>query len=142
MIGALDDIRAQYHRLAVVGQLRDTEAPETTHTVVLGPFSTRSRLDSPEQFERALKGRLAARTVGLELAVDPKSKTAQAGFVIAPAFSRPRDAWDFYRAEEWRDRIPKDRLEGIQASIQRWRPGLWAEEVAYGPVADYERRAR
>lgn len=133
VIGALDDVRAQYHRIAVVGQIRYTEAPEATHTVVLGPFSSRSSLDSPERFAKALKGRLAARTTGQDLAIDPKTKTSMARFVIAPAFLRPREAWDFFRAEEWRDRLPRKRLENIQETIQRWEPGLWAEG-AYGAV--------
>lgn len=134
VIEALDETRAQFHRVAVVGQIRFPEAPGTVHTAVLGPFSSRSRLDSPERFERALRGRLAARTIGQELAVDPKTKTAQARFIIAPAFLRPRDAWEFYRAEEWRDRIPRERLENIQATIQRWEPGLWAREVNPPPA--------
>jgi hypothetical protein len=134
VIGALDDVRARTHRLAVVGQIAFPEAPETTHTVVLGPFSSRGILDTREKFLKAVAGPSRARTVGQDLVADPKTGRGLGRFVLAPAFQRPRDAYDFYRAEEWRDRIPKERLENIQASVTRWEAGLWATEVAPGPV--------
>lgn len=130
MIGALDDIRSKTHRLAVVGQIRLAEAPETVHTVVLGPFSCRGALDTREKFLKAVEGGSAARTAGQDLAWDTKKGTGSGRFMLAPAFLRGRAAYDFFRQEE---PIP-ERFQRITASIARWEAGLWAREVACGPV--------
>jgi hypothetical protein len=58
--------------------------------------------------------------------------------MLAPAFMRPRDAWNFFRPGEG----PDPRHERITASIARWEAGQWAREVGYGPANDYERRER
>ncbi len=129
-IEALDDTRSRTHRLAVVGQIQFSEAPETTHTVVLGPFSCRSILDTRDKFLEVLKSGSAARTAGRDLAWDPKTRLGRGRFTLAPAFARPRDAWDFFRPDE--PEIPR-RLAWIAESIQRWEAGGSAA-VTYGPV--------
>lgn len=96
VIEALDTVRATTHRMAVVGQLR-YEASGPLHTVVLGPFSARGILDSREKFERAVEGGPAARGVGQQLAWDTKTGKGDGRFLLAPAFLKPRDAWDFFR---------------------------------------------
>lgn len=139
VIGALDDVRARTHRLAVVGQIQFPEAPETVHTVILGPFSCRSILDTPEKFRTVTEGGSAARTAGQDLAWDAKKGTGRGRFMLAPAFMRGRAAWDFYRPGE----APNRRLENITNTIARWQAGLWATQVAYGTTNPYEgRKAR
>lgn len=96
-IEALDDIRSKTHRLAVVGQIQ-YEAPGPVHTVVLGPFSSRGILDTQEKFRRATEGGTAAREQGQHLAWDAKTGKGRGRFMLAPAFFKPRDAWDFFRA--------------------------------------------
>ena len=110
-------------RLAVVGQI--TFGPqEPTHTVVLVPFRATRPLTSEERFREVVKlPNAAAREAGQHLAWDSKTGRGSGRFMLAPAFMKPRDAWDFYRP----DRRPD--LENITKSIARWRPGLWAEEV-------------
>ena len=93
---ALDDIRARTHRLAVVGQIQ-YGPQEATHTVVLGPFTARGILDTPEKFQAAVQGGTAAREVGQHLAWDSKTGKGAGRFMLAPVFWKPRDAWDFYR---------------------------------------------
>lgn len=139
-IGALDDIRARTHRFAVVGQiLFPGQAPETPHTVVLGPFSARGILDTQGKFLRALEGGSAARNAGQDLRWDIKTGRGRGRFLLAPAFRSGRDAWNFFRPAE--PAIPA-RFAHITESLTRWEAGEWARQVAYGPVADYERRAR
>ncbi|MFC5799149.1 hypothetical protein [Streptomyces formicae] len=65
--------------------------------MVLGPFSARGILDSQEKFERAIQGGTAARELGQHLAWDSKTGRGRGRFMLAPAFFKPRDAWDFYR---------------------------------------------
>lgn len=130
VIGALDDLRARTHRLAVVGQIRLAEAPETTHTVVLGPFSCRGVLDSRHKFLRALEGGSAARTAGQDLAWDTKKGTGRGRFMLAPAFMRGRAAYDFFRQEE---PMP-ERFARITESIARWQAGALAAQAAYTGV--------
>jgi len=91
------DNDAKDRRLAVVGQI--TFGPqEPTHTVVLGPFRSPLQLGSEERFQAALgKPCTAAREAGSGLAWDSKSGTGRGRFMLAPAFMKPRDAWDFYR---------------------------------------------
>lgn len=138
VISALDDVRSRTHRLAVVGQITFPEAPETAHTAVLGPFSCRGILDTQEKFRKAVEGGSAARTAGQDLAWDPKTRAGRGRFMLAPAFMRPRQAWDFFRPEA----EPDPRLERIAETIARWEAGLWATEVAYGTTNPYEGRAR
>ena len=130
-IQALDDIRSRTHRMAVVGQIR-YGPQEATHTVVLGPFSARGILDSQEKFRAAVEGGPAARGVGQQLAWDSKTGFGEGRFMLAPAFLKPRDAWDFFRGPAKRDSDPMNLLvpppEHITASIGRWQAGLWAEE--------------
>lgn len=98
VIDALDTVRSTTHRMAVVGQIRHgAEGP--LHTVVLGPFSARGILDGPEKFDRAVEGGPAARTTGQALAWDTKSGLGRGRFLLAPAFIKPRDAWDFFRGD-------------------------------------------
>lgn len=98
-IAALDEVRARSHRLCVVGQIspHGSTAPGDRHTVVLGPFSTRGVLDTPEKFHTATQGGSAAKEAGYGLAWDTKTKKGRGRFQLAPAFIRPRDAWDFFR---------------------------------------------
>jgi hypothetical protein len=119
-IGALDDVRARTHRLAVVGQIAFPEAPETTYTVVLGPFSARGILDTQEKYLKATEGGSAARTAGQDLAWDTKKGTGKGRFMLAPAFRSARDAWNFFRPGE--DAMPS-RFAWIAESIQRWEAG-------------------
>ncbi|TXS35269.1 hypothetical protein EAO77_37260 [Streptomyces sp. t39] len=98
VIEALDDIRSRTHRLAVVGQIA-YEPQGPVHTVVLGPFSARGILDTQEKFQKATEGGCAARGVGEMLAWDTKTGKGRGRFMLAPAFLKPRDAWDFYRGE-------------------------------------------
>jgi hypothetical protein len=130
VIGTLDDIRSRTHRLAVVGQIAFPEAPETTHTVVLGPFSCRGLLDTQPKFLKALEGGSAARTAGQDLAWDARKGTGSGRFMLAPAFQRGRAAWDFFRPEA----EPDPRVARIAETIRRWEAGKWATEVAYEPV--------
>lgn len=120
----------------MVGQIFFPEAPETAHTVVLGPFSARGVLDTQEKFLKAVQGGSAARTAGQDLAWDTKKGTGRGRFMLAPAFQRGRAAWDFFRQE---DRIPV-RFANITNTIARWEAGKWATEVAYGTTNPYEGR--
>jgi hypothetical protein len=97
-IDALDAVRARTHRLAIVGQI-SYGPQEETRTVVLGPFSARGLLDSEEKLRRVIEGGTAAREIGQNLAWDPASKIGRGRFMLAPAFWRARDAWDFYRGD-------------------------------------------
>lgn len=113
---------AAARRLAVVGQLR-FGPQEPTHTVVLGPFHSTVPLRSEETLEDVLgRPNVAARDAGRHLAWDSKTQRGSGRFMLAPAFMRPRDAWDYYRP----DRRPD--IEHITNAIARWQPGLWAEE--------------
>jgi hypothetical protein len=137
-IEALDEVRAKTHRLAVVGQISFSafaDADEERHTVVLGPFSARGILDTQEKFRRATEGGSAARSAGQDLAWDSKTGKGRGRFMLAPAFLRPRSAWDFFRPPE----APKGKKEAmnllveppahITETIARWQAGLWADEV-------------
>jgi hypothetical protein len=97
VIDELDDLRSTTHRLAVVGQI--TYGPqEPTHTVVLGPFRSPLQLTSDERFADAVtRPCTSARDAGRHLAWDSKTGTGSGKFMLAPAFMKPRDAWDFYR---------------------------------------------
>lgn len=116
------DNDSKERRLAVVGQI-SYGPQEPTHTVVLGPFRSPLKLSDEERFQAVL-GRpcTAAREAGQHLAWDSKTGTGSGKFMLAPAFMKPRDAWDFYRP----DRRPD--MQHITESIARWKPGLWAEE--------------
>jgi hypothetical protein len=96
-IDELDSLRATSHRLAVVGQV--SFGPEdAVHTVVLGPFRSPLKLSDQERFQAALERPCtAAREAGQHLAWDSKTGTGRGRFLLAPAFIKPRDAWDFYR---------------------------------------------
>lgn len=98
-IDELDSLRSSTHRLAVVGQI--THGPqEAVHTVVLGPFRSPLQLSDEERFHAAIERPCtAAREAGRHLAWDTKTGTGQGRFMLAPAFMRPRDAWDFYRGD-------------------------------------------
>jgi hypothetical protein len=146
-IQALDDLRARTHRLAVVGQLQFTEAQET-HTVILGPFSSRGVLDGPDKFAKATQGGTAAREAGQHLAWDTKTGTGHGRFMLVPAFRSPRDAWDFFRpdghGEEVKRLTSKMLIEGgwreaqgaaaLKADLESWVAGQWAEEAHPGPT--------
>ncbi|MGW2169118.1 hypothetical protein ACWC1C_01140 [Streptomyces sp. NPDC001705] len=121
-IDELDSQRSTSRRLAVVGQI--TYGPqEAVQTVVLGPFRSPLKAESEERFQAALERPCtAARDAGRHLAWDSKTGTGKGRFLIAPAFMKPRDAWDFYRPEKRAD------MQHITESIARWKPGLWAEE--------------
>lgn len=132
VIEALDSVRATTHRMAVVGQIR-YEALGPLHTVVLGPFSARGVLDTREKFERAVEAGPAARGAGQQLAWDAKTGLGDGRFLLAPAFIKPRDAWDFFRGPSKKEtEAPTNMLAPppahITESIGRWSPGLWAEE--------------
>lgn len=109
-------------RLAVVGQI--TFGPqEPRHTVVLGPFRASLKLTTEDRLEEVLKRpNVAAREAGQHLAWDSKTGTGSGRFMLAPAFMKPRDAWDFYRPAKRVD------LENITESLARWQPGLWSRE--------------
>lgn len=99
-IDELDDLRATSHRLAVVGQV-SFGPEEPTHTVVLGPFRSPLQLKDQERFTEALtRPCTAARDAGRNLAWDTKTGKGRGRFMLAPAFLKPRDAWDFYRGHE------------------------------------------
>lgn len=131
VIQALDDVRSRTHRLAVVGQIQ-YGPQEATHTVVLGPFSARGILDTPEKLQRATEGGCAARGVGQQLAWDSKTGTGRGRFMLTPAFFKPRDAWDFFRGPSKRDSEPTNLLTAppahIAEAVKRWEAGLWATE--------------
>jgi hypothetical protein len=113
-------------RLAVVGQIQFGPQDEP-HTVVLGPFRAPLKLTSEEKFREAVaKPCRDARQAGQHLAWDYKTGTSRGRFVLAPAFMKPHEAWDFYRP----DRRPS--MQHITDSIARWKPGLWAEEFNQG----------
>lgn len=137
-VDLLEDIRSKTHRLAVVGQISFPEAPETVHTVVLGPFPCRGTLDTQEKFLRALEDGSAARTAGQDLYVDPKNRLGKGRFMLAPAFSSPRQAWEFFRPAE--PDIPK-RFAWIGESIRRWEAGA-SREAEIGPVCHCGTRER
>ncbi|CAL9370210.1 hypothetical protein [Streptomyces sp. enrichment culture] len=121
-IDELDSLRATSHRLAVVGQI-SYGPQEPTHTVVLGPFRSPLKLSDDERFRAALERPCtAARDAGRHLAWDSKTGTGKGRFMLAPAFMKPRDAWDFFRPAKRAD------MEHITSSIAQWQPGLWAEQ--------------
>lgn len=131
ILDVIDARRAKTHRLAVVGQIQ--YGPQsTTHTVVLGPFSARGVLDTKEKFERAIQGGTAAQDAGQHLAWDSKTGIGRGRFMLAPAFRRPQDAWDFFRGPTRRDTEPMNLLvpppAHITEAVKRWEAGLWAEE--------------
>ncbi|WP_147450945.1 hypothetical protein [Streptomyces hoynatensis] len=82
-------------RVAVVGQIQEGSRPPLT--VVLGPFSARGILDTPEKFAKATAGGTAARTAGEGLAWNPSTKVGRGRFMLAPIFKSPREAWDFHK---------------------------------------------
>ncbi|MFF3363615.1 hypothetical protein [Streptomyces misionensis] len=96
-IDELDSLRATSHRLAVVGQI--TYGPESAvQTVVLGPFRAPLKVSDEERLQAALERPCtAAREAGRHLAWDSKTGVGTGRFMLAPAFAKPRDAWDFYR---------------------------------------------
>lgn len=100
VIDELDSLRSASHRLAVVGQLR-YGPQEAVHTVVLGPFRSPLQLRDQQRFRDALtRPCTAAREAGRHLAWDSKTGKGRGRFMLAPAFMKPRDAWDFYRGVE------------------------------------------
>lgn len=126
------DRDAADRRLAVVGQI-SFGPQEPTHVVVLGPFRSTVPIRDQEGLEAALKRpNAAARDAGQHLAWDSKTGTGEGRFMLAPAFMRPRDAWDFYRLPKADAGEPMNLLvpppPHIAEAVQRWRPGLWAEE--------------
>ncbi|AXG81169.1 hypothetical protein DVK44_29655 [Streptomyces paludis] len=130
----------------MVGQIR-YEAQGATHTVVLGPFSARGILDSPEKFQRATEAGSAARTAGQGLAWDAKTGLGRGRFMLAPAFASARDAYDFFRGNERGEEIKaltsKMLIEGgwreargaaeLKADLDAWAAGRWAQEAGVGP---------
>lgn len=131
-------MRAKTHRLAVVGRIAFPEAPEMSHTLILGPFSARGVLDTREKFLRATQGGSAARTAGQDLAWDSKKGTGKGRFMLAPAFRSARDAWNFFRPPEKGKRgamnLQEDPPEHITEAVGRWSAGLWANEVDPHPA--------
>lgn len=113
-IAALDEVRAKHNRLAVIGQF--TWGPETPHTVVLGPFSTR--------------GLAVAREQGARLSV-PGSQPGEGRFMLVPAFTTARAAREHFKPA---DELSERRLAKLLADVYRWAPGLWAQEMSAGPV--------
>ena len=138
LIDSLDATRGRTHRIAVVGQISH-ETPEgglsEPQTVVLGPYSSRGFLTTPEKFRQSAAGAGTARSDGQQLAWDSKTGTGKGRFMLVPVFHRPRDAWNFYRTEKpgWADNWPH-----IAESIEQWQPGLWAETTR--PVCACGRR--
>jgi hypothetical protein len=58
------------------------------------------QLKDPERFQDALtRPCTAAREAGRNLAWDTKTGRGQGRFLLAPAFMKPRDAWNYYRGE-------------------------------------------
>ena len=97
VIDELDSLRSVSHRLAVVGQI-SYGPQEAVHTVVLGPFRSPLKLSDEERFQAATERPCTqAREAGRHLAWDTKTGKGQGRFMLAPAFMKPRDAWDFYR---------------------------------------------
>lgn len=91
------DKDSEARRLAVVGQI-SYGPQEPTHTVVLGPFYASRPLPDEERFREVVKlPNTQAREAGQNLAWDTKSGKGRGRFMLAPAFMKPRDAWDFYR---------------------------------------------
>lgn len=117
--------------MAVVGQIK-YGPQEATHTVILGPFAARGILDTQEKFQRAVESGPAARGIGQQLAWDSKTGLGSGRFMLAPAFLKPRDAWDFFRGPDKRELDPMNLLAPppahIAESIARWKPGLWQAE--------------
>lgn len=108
------DKDAEARRLAVIGQV-SYGPQEATHTVVLGPFHAPLKLTNPERFEAATaKPCTQAREAGQHLAWDTKTGTGRGRFMLAPAFMKPRDAWDFYRGSRAEPIITKA-LEDLPA---------------------------
>lgn len=148
VIQALDDLRARTHRLAVVGQIQFTQAQETPHTVILGPFSSRGILDSQEKFDKAVQGGTAARELGQNLAWDTKTGTGRGRFMLVPAFRSPRDAWNYFRPDGHEDEVKtltsKMLIEGgwreakgaaaLKADLDSWVAGKWADAIGYPPA--------
>lgn len=136
ILDVIDARRARTHRMAVVGQIR-FGPQETTHTVVLGPFSARGILDTQEKFRKATESGCAAREAGQHLAWDSKSGLGEGRFMLAPAFFKPRDAWDFFRGPTKRETDPMNLLvpppAHIAEAVKRWEPGLWATEYHDAP---------
>lgn len=98
-IDELDSQRSASHRLAVVGQI-SYGPEEAVHTVVLGPFRSPLKLSDEERFQAALERPCtSARDAGRNLAWDTKTGKGQGRFMLAPAFMKPRDAWDYYRGQ-------------------------------------------
>lgn len=123
---------AAQRRLAVVGQI-SFGPQQTVHTVVLGPFRSTVQLKDVEGLEEALKRpNAAARDAGRDLAWDSKTGFGTGRFMLAPAFMRPRDAWDYFRPPKADGGEPMNLLvpppRHIAEAIERWQPGLWARE--------------
>lgn len=94
------DKDSEARRLAVVGQI-SYGPQEPTHTVVLGPFHAPLKLSDEERFRAALaKPCTPAREAGGHLAWDYKTRRHRGRFMLAPAFMKPNEAWDFYRGQE------------------------------------------
>ncbi len=137
LIDAIDGVRSKTHRLAVVAQL--SMPSRSALTLVLGPFASRGTLDTPDKFLSVVEGGSSARNEGQGLAWDTKTGTGRGRFMLAPAFMRPRQAWDFYRpSKDSAEDNPMNFLvpppPHIAESIARWDAGAWANEVDYGPA--------
>ena len=83
LITALDAVRAQHNRLAVLCNYSWDQ--ENWHLAVLGPFSTRSRSAAAAQGE-GIVGR----------AMQP----GQGRFLLVPAYANTRDAWAAIKPDE------------------------------------------
>jgi len=140
VIDELDDLRSSSHRLAVVGQI--SFGPQgAAHTVVLGPFRAPLKLSDEQRFRDALtRPCTAARDAGRHLAWDSKTGKGRGRFLLAPAFMKPRDAWDFYRGHD----VAEVAIQAVERLALHTGPtcgcGMQGSTICRFCGKDYERR--
>lgn len=116
VIKALDDVRAQTHRVAVIANYA-WRADEEPQLAMIGPFGTRATS--------------AAKAMGSAMAGTARGGSGK--WMLIPAYAHARAAWDAIRPP------PKDerRMAELLASIRRStdNPSVWAGLTVPGSAA-------
>lgn len=98
IIEAVEAHQAETLRLLVVGQIQH-DGSDKVHTVALGPYGARGKLDTMEKFNKAAQGSTAAHDQGGKLAWDARTGKGKGRYMVVPLLRTPRDAWDLYRTD-------------------------------------------
>lgn len=113
LIDALDAVRAEKNRLAVV--IRHRWHDGNYHMAVLGPFST--------------AGTVAAKRMG-EAACVSLAHPGDGRYALVPAYASPKDAWAEIKPPSSGDLM----REQVARDVAAWRPGLWTDDTEPHPT--------